>query len=252
MKTLSLSKLNELFAAIATAQKLYIPAEDAAGQAQFTVWQEGMALSRRLNTVRSAKDLFFPQVENLMGFKVTDCQIELIETRDPAEDFVLFGVRACDCRSFDVLDRVFLSEPVDSYYQSRREHGTVITMACTRPAETCFCGAFGIDAANPAGDVSCWMEGEALYWRANTPKGETLTAQLPMLSDCDADGTPALEVDFDRDELGAVPGPAELLLRATAANILSSIALSADEKYLAIGGADRIGSVHVIKIPENL
>jgi len=191
MKTLSLSKLNELFAAIAAAQKLYIPAEDAAGQAQFTVWQEGMALSRRLNTVRSAKDLFFPQVENLMGFKVTDRQIKLIETRDPAEDFVLFGVRACDCRSFDVLDRVFLSEPVDSYYQSRREHGTVITMACTRPAETCFCGAFGIDAANPAGDVSCWMEGEALYWRANTPKGEALTAQLPMLSDCDAEAVEA-------------------------------------------------------------
>ena len=126
-----------------------------------------------------------------MGFKVTDRQIELIETRDPAEDFVLFGVRACDCRSFDVLDRVFLSEPVDSYYQSRREHGTVITMACTRPAETCFCGTFGIDATNPAGDVSCWMEGEALYWRANTPKGEALTAQLPMLSDCDAEAVEA-------------------------------------------------------------
>jgi len=38
----------------------------------------------------------------------------------------------------------------------------------------------------------------------------------------------------------------------TAANVLSSIALSADEKYLAVGGADRIGSVHLLKIPENL
>ncbi|MBR6747788.1 MAG: PQQ-like beta-propeller repeat protein [Clostridia bacterium] len=34
----------------------------------------------------------------------------------------------------------------------------------------------------------------------------------------------------------------------TAANVLSSITLSADEKYLAVGGADRIGSVHIFKL----
>ena len=34
----------------------------------------------------------------------------------------------------------------------------------------------------------------------------------------------------------------------TAANLLTSIALSPDEKYLAVGGGDRLGSVHVIKI----
>ncbi len=183
MKKLSLSRLNELFAAIAAEQKLYIPADNAGGQAQYTVWQEGLALSGKLNTARSPKDLFFPQVENLMGFKVTDKQIELLETRDPLEDFVLFGVRACDCRSFDVLDRVFLADPADSYYQSRREHGLIITMACSRPTETCFCGTFGIDAADPAGDVTCWMDGEALYWRANTEKGEALTVKLSLLDE---------------------------------------------------------------------
>ena len=52
-------------------EALYIPADDAAGQASFTRWQAGMALSKKLNTVRSAKDLFFPQVENLMGFRVS-------------------------------------------------------------------------------------------------------------------------------------------------------------------------------------
>ncbi|MBQ7720783.1 MAG: hypothetical protein IJT56_09390 [Clostridia bacterium] len=34
----------------------------------------------------------------------------------------------------------------------------------------------------------------------------------------------------------------------TAANLLTSIALSPDEKYLAVGGGDRLGSVHVMKI----
>ena len=31
----------------------------------------------------------------------------------------------------------------------------------------------------------------------------------------------------------------------TASNLLSSITLSKDEKYLAVGGADRIGAVHI-------
>ena len=47
---------------------------------------------------------------------MTGKQLDLVETRDPAEPFVLFGVRACDARSFAILDRVFLSEPQDTYY----------------------------------------------------------------------------------------------------------------------------------------
>ena len=100
MKQLPLCKLQSLFAAVSAGQKLYIPADDAAGQASFTRWQAGMQLSKKLNTVRSAKDLFFPQVENLMGFRVSEKQIELIEMRDETAPFVLFGVRACDARSF--------------------------------------------------------------------------------------------------------------------------------------------------------
>ena len=69
MKKLALKELDSLFAAIAAQQALYLPQDDAAGQAQFAPWKEGAALSKRLNTARSAKDLFFPQVENLAGFK---------------------------------------------------------------------------------------------------------------------------------------------------------------------------------------
>ena len=204
MKKIPFSALNQLFAAMAELNHLYIPADDAKGQAQFTHWSEGMALSAKLNTVRSAKDLFFPQVENLVNFKMTGKKIEVIENRDPAEPFTVFGVRACDCRSFDILDRVFLDEPADTYYQTRRENGTVITLACSRPSETCFCTAFGIDAADPAGDVTCWMTEEFLYWRANTAKGESLTTRLLMLEDCCDDAVNAQQ-DRTRSILGKLP-----------------------------------------------
>ena len=193
MKRIALSKLDELFAAISREMTLYIPTDDAAGQAKFAPWFPGLALTGKLNTVRSAKDLFFPQVEQMVNFKTSGKKLQIIENRDAVTPFAVFGVRACDCRSFDILDRVFLSEPADSFYAERREKGVVITLACTRPAETCFCGAFGIDATDPAGDVTCWMDGENLYLRANTPKGERLTGVLPLLEDSDGTVVTALQ-----------------------------------------------------------
>lgn len=181
MKKLALSKLNDLFAAISAAQKLYIPADNK-GQAQFLPYVDGMKLSESLNTVRSAKDLFFPQVENIVGFQMDGKDIKIVETRDAGEPFVIFGVRACDASSFEILDRVFLVDPVDTFYQQRREHATVVTLSCTKPEETCFCSVFGVDPANPKGDVSAWIFGESIYLNANTEKGETLISSLSILA----------------------------------------------------------------------
>lgn len=186
MKTIPLSRLDALFAAIAQTRQLYLPVDDPAGQAQFTLWHANASLSRRLNTARSAKDLFFPQVETLAGFRMEGQKLELLKRRAETTPFVLFGVRACDCRSLDILDRVFLSEPTDTFYQARRQMGTVVTLACTQPEETCFCSNFGIDASQPQGDVSCWMDETTLYWQENTQKGAELTALLPLQDGGDA------------------------------------------------------------------
>ena len=91
---------------------------------------EGLILSNAGNTNRSAKDLFFPQVENLVGFRVSGKEIRMIETRDRRFS-VLFGVRACDGRSFELLDRVFLADAKDTYYETRRQSATVVTLACS-------------------------------------------------------------------------------------------------------------------------
>jgi ferredoxin len=186
MKKISLKKLDELFAAIAASQSLYLPVDDGKKGAKFDAWKEGAVYNTAANTARSAKDFFFPQVENMASFQVEGKEIEVFDTREETEDFVLFGVRACDVKSFSILDSVYLADPVDSYYENRRQHGTIMTMACNRPTETCFCSVFGIDAANPAGDVSCWMTEDSLLLEANTEKGEALLASLSLLEDADA------------------------------------------------------------------
>ena len=185
MRKCSLDNLNNIFAEIAKNMTLYLPV-DTEGGAAFTQWTEGVEYSESLNTVRSPKDFFFPQTENLMAFKTEGKNIEIIDTRSETEDFAVFGVRACDTKSFDVLDRVFLSDPVDSYYANRREHGVIISVACTRPSETCFCTAFDIDATSPQGDISVWKTETDVYFEANTEKGAALMEKLSALTeDCD-------------------------------------------------------------------
>ena len=191
MRKISLDKLDSLFSAISEAETLYLPVDTENG-AKYEKWESGKTLSNALNTVRSAKDFFFPQTENLMDFKMEGKNIEIIDTRSECEDFVIFGVRACDVKSFEVLDRVFLAEPVDSYYKNRRDHAVIMSMACTKPHETCFCGTFGIDAANPDGDVVCYKTDEALYMEAKTEKGKKLLETLSAITE-ESDDTAANE-----------------------------------------------------------
>ena len=133
MRKISLEKIDSLFSAIAENNVLYMPVDTKTG-AKYEKWEDGKKLSDSLNTVRSAKDFFFPQTENLMDFKVEGKKIEVIDTRSETEDFVVFGVRACDVKSFDVLDKVFLAEPQDSYYKNPpRARG--YNVACLHKAE---------------------------------------------------------------------------------------------------------------------
>ena len=178
MKKLSMNALNTLFAKIAETQKLYLPIEKA-GQVDFFEWNENEKVRLDvLKTVKSAKDVFFPQVENLLKFRMEGKHIEISEAPKNEEDFVIFGVRGCDAKSFEVLDRVFLVDPRDEFYAARRAHGTVVTLACAQPEESCFCTNFGVNPAKPAGDVTAWIADGDMYFEANTEKGERLIAGL--------------------------------------------------------------------------
>ena len=179
----SLNSINSVFAEIAKAATLYLPVDGKDGNAVYTKWEEGKEWSNALNTVRSPKDFFIPQTENMMAFRTAGKNIEIVDTRSETEDFVIFGVRACDVKSFEILDRVFLSAPVDTFYAARREHGVIVSVACTKPSETCFCSAFGIDAAEPAGDISVWKTETEVFFRSNTEKGAALLAKIEGLTE---------------------------------------------------------------------
>ncbi len=216
MKKILCSQIPALLAALAEKETLYLPVDGKSG-AEYKRYEEGDVLSQALNTNRSAKDFFFPQVENMAEFKVEGKKIEIMDIRKEAEDFIIFGARACDVRSFEVLDRVFLADPVDTFYKNRREHATVVAIACGMPEETCFCSVFGINAAKPLGDVSAWYVGEEFYLSANTEKGEALLNKVD-----------ALLCDGDEDTVLAEQEKIEKILSALPLKNLSTMNFTAD------------------------
>ncbi len=182
MLKIAKERLNELYAKLAETMGIYLPVKKA-GEVNYAVWSEGKEVSlEALKTVKSPKGMFFPDSENLMKFKTEGKTLEVIDIREEEKKpFVLFGVKACDYKAIEVLDKVFLAEPVDTYYQARRAATTIVTLACAKPEESCFCSVFGVDATAPAGDVTTWLDSEYLYWQANTEKGEALTALVSDL-----------------------------------------------------------------------
>lgn len=175
MLSIAKDKIDSLFELIGSAQPLYLPVDNNSGKADFQRWEKGTKLSESLKTTRSAKDFFFPKTEHMVSYELNGKEVKVVDPRKEVEDFVIFGVRACDARGFEVIDGVYLNmDPVDSYYKNRRDHGTVIVLACNEPAKTCFCPTFGIDAsqASPSGDVSCWLADGKYYFQANTDKGK--------------------------------------------------------------------------------
>ena len=186
MYKIAKENLSALFRAIAGEQELYLPVK-ISGQTNYAAWTEDAEVDLdTLKTVKSAKDAFFPQSENLYSCKTDGKNISIEPEALQSQNFVVFGMKACDVKGVEVLDKVFLCDPVDTFYAARRAHGTIVAMACHEPEETCFCKVFGVDAANPVADVATWMIDGELYWKSLTEKGEALTAVVAdLLTDAD-------------------------------------------------------------------
>lgn len=173
--------LPALFQKIAADQELYLPVRTA-DQTNFGVWREEAEVDLdTLKTVKSPKDVFFPQSETLYTCYREGKKLSVEPETLKEQDFVVFGMKACDIKGVEVLDRVFLSDPIDTFYAARRDHGTIVALACHEPEETCFCKVFGVDAAHPAADVAAWMVEDTLYWKPETEKGQKLTEKLADL-----------------------------------------------------------------------
>jgi ferredoxin len=91
----------------------------------------------------SAKEFFLPASEAIITLRPGPDGLR-VETAHLTRPQVIFGVRPCDGHALEVLDRLFLDEPVDVYYAERRAMTTMVGLACSDgPWTGCFCTAMG-------------------------------------------------------------------------------------------------------------
>lgn len=96
---------------------------------------ENMSLENA-DTLISAKDIFFPQLETI--FKFQDDKID--ETVESSAK-LLFGIRSCDLKGILFTDDFFKRNLEDKYYLNRIQDRFIVVIGCTKPPRpnACFC-----------------------------------------------------------------------------------------------------------------
>lgn len=167
-------KLLELFKHVSQTAIVYAPQKLSSNEeVEILPFSEKTQLAfDYVNVVMPPKRIFFPDTEVLCVFR--DNQI--VEPEINKRDIVVFGIRPCDARALQYLDKIFceFGNTKDIPYIQRRQRSTVISLACTSPADTCFCTSLGGSPAGREGcDIIATAFGEKILFEACDSHGET-------------------------------------------------------------------------------
>jgi ferredoxin len=177
MLQLALDKKNiqKLIAAMLKEGAVRAPVETAQGVAFATVSAGSVLTFEYTNVKLPPKRELFPQCEALSRFGPDG----VIEEKTAGGKTILFGVRPCDARAIAYLDKVFVDGGIDDpYYQARRNNTLIISLACSAPADTCFCASFNASSgAGPAdtmgSDAIAYNLGNSHVFESASENGET-------------------------------------------------------------------------------
>jgi len=137
MEKAFVTDLRAFLDAIAGEMELYVPKKSG----DYYVFNRyDRAKPAEFNTFRvctPVKEFLFPMREMAATYP---------EVSEPGQiaPFAVFGLKDCDLRSIEVLDKVFTeAEFEDPFYKGRREKMFIIASDCSEPGESCFCTVFG-------------------------------------------------------------------------------------------------------------
>jgi ferredoxin len=136
-----------------------------------------------VNSTLPPKEYLLPRTEPVFRFSRHSGGIEVSGCTADNRPTVLFGVRPCDAAGIDRMERVFGDELQDGLFLDRRERTTIVAVACTRPAQSCFCTAVGCGPGSTPGSDLMFTEVEpdAFLVEAVTDRGRALVDRFGSL-----------------------------------------------------------------------
>ncbi|MFH1407279.1 MAG: 4Fe-4S dicluster domain-containing protein [Candidatus Omnitrophota bacterium] len=218
IKILDKKNINTLLKEAAGQWNVYVPQKNLGGD----IWIEPLpkdrvALEESLenivlegsDTLVSAKDIFFPQLETI--FKFNEGHIKETVESSPK---LLFGIKACDLKGMLFSDAFYKRNFEDKYYLSRSNDRLIVVMGCIKPPRaTCFCASAKTGPfAREGYDVQLIDAKDSYFVEIGSKKGEAFIAQFKKyfkdsLKDnqsaisrikSDAEKSVELKVDFDK------------------------------------------------------
>jgi ferredoxin len=95
------------------------------------------------NTRFSPKKFFLSNPETLFTFKKSR-RVKML-TKIKNERRVIFGIRPCDVNGILTMDRIFIDDYNDPFYQERRNNTILIALNCNKAGDYCFCDSLKTD-----------------------------------------------------------------------------------------------------------
>ena len=171
MRIVFLSDLKPLLGAIAAQMDLYIP-KNTGTHYIYNKYDPSGDVPVEVNHIRvctPSKEFLFPLRELAAVFP------EPLEPKE-IEPFAVFGLKDCDLRSIEILDKVFAEQEFeDPFYVKRREKMFIISSDCSNPADSCFCNVLnGRPFAQSGSDLNVSKVKGGFVVEAGSPKGEEL------------------------------------------------------------------------------
>ena len=124
----------------------------------------------------SLKSVVFPPTEPLYSYRRKGTEVELTAPPLVFQPTVVLGARPCDAAGLDILDHVMSWDLRDELWFGRRKATTVVSLACTGPADrSCFCTAVGLAPdATRGSDALLVPTADGFTLETVTPAGEAL------------------------------------------------------------------------------
>ncbi|MFC1761832.1 4Fe-4S dicluster domain-containing protein [Planctomycetota bacterium] len=178
MKTVYLERMGPFLEAISQRMELYVP-QATDGHYTFEQFSSADVSDLLLNPIRtymSPKEFVFPLREIAAVFPTPIAP-------DDIEPFAVLGLKHCDLRALDILDKVFTEEAYeDPLYIARREQMFMISTDCTAPADSCFCNVMrGQPYAQCGFDLNLSPVEGGFVVEVGSEKGQGLVDNIPQL-----------------------------------------------------------------------
>ncbi len=119
------------------------------------------------------KKYFSPQKRKIFTYENNN-----IEEVLPEKQYIMFGARLCDINALLRLDKLFLGDISDRYYQRARANNLIIGLHCEIPPnEMCFCESMGL--SDSGYDLLFCDAGENFHIKVGSERGNALVQDLP-------------------------------------------------------------------------